>query len=135
MLNRWIRLFRNNLFRKTRRVPSPWLSRTYARGKPSLATATLSPAPVAIPSLHNNNFELRNYQSECIESVLKAFQEGKRQVGVSLATGSGKTVRQSSLKLHTELTPARSSSRISLAVSNLLHLVPHEPSSLLIAAS
>lgn len=43
---------------------------------------------VTVPKL-----ALRPYQEECIEAVLGAFREGRRQVGVSLATGSGKTVR------------------------------------------
>lgn len=37
-------------------------------------------------------FKLRVYQEECVQAVLQAFQGGRRQVGVSLATGSGKTV-------------------------------------------
>lgn len=37
-------------------------------------------------------FFLRAYQEECVEAILTAFREGRRQVGVSLATGAGKTV-------------------------------------------
>jgi len=46
-----------------------------------------TPAPIVVPSI-----QLRQYQLDCIDAVLNAFQDGKRQVGVSLATGSGKTV-------------------------------------------
>lgn len=35
---------------------------------------------------------LRPYQEECVQAVLQAFAQGRTQVGVSLATGSGKTV-------------------------------------------
>ncbi|KAK0718247.1 P-loop containing nucleoside triphosphate hydrolase protein [Lasiosphaeria miniovina] len=35
---------------------------------------------------------LRNYQEECIQSILTSFDQGHKRVGVSLATGSGKTV-------------------------------------------
>jgi ATP-dependent helicase IRC3 len=38
--------------------------------------------------------KLRNYQEECIQSVLAYLQDGKKRLGVSLATGSGKTVRR-----------------------------------------
>lgn len=37
--------------------------------------------------------KLRDYQEECIQTVLAAFEQGHKRVGISLATGSGKTVR------------------------------------------
>lgn len=53
-------------------------------------TAAANAPPSPKPPLR-----LRPYQEECIESVLTAFAQGRRQVGVSLATGAGKTVSQS----------------------------------------
>ena len=35
---------------------------------------------------------LREYQEECIQSVLSYIEKGHKRLGVSLATGSGKTV-------------------------------------------
>jgi ATP-dependent helicase IRC3 len=35
---------------------------------------------------------LRDYQEESIQSVLKYLDEGHRRLGISLATGAGKTV-------------------------------------------
>ena len=35
---------------------------------------------------------LREYQEECIQSVLSHLNEGHKRLGISLATGSGKTV-------------------------------------------
>lgn len=40
----------------------------------------------------NNAFQLRDYQEECVESVLSYLRNGHKRLGVSLATGSGKTV-------------------------------------------
>lgn len=36
--------------------------------------------------------KLRDYQQECIRSVLSSLKMGHKRVGISLATGSGKTV-------------------------------------------
>jgi len=35
---------------------------------------------------------LRPYQEECVDACLRAVAEGKRRLGISLATGAGKTV-------------------------------------------
>jgi superfamily II DNA or RNA helicase len=35
---------------------------------------------------------LRDYQEECIQSVLSSLDNGEKRLGISLATGSGKTV-------------------------------------------
>lgn len=45
--------------------------------------------------------QLRDYQLECIQSVVSAFENGHKRVGISLATGGGKTVsRWSSFRLY-----------------------------------
>jgi ATP-dependent helicase IRC3 len=54
----------------------------------SLATALNSTAPV----LHEEAIQLRSYQEECIQSVLSYLRKGHKRLGISLATGSGKTV-------------------------------------------
>ncbi|KAJ4425138.1 putative ATP-dependent helicase IRC3 [Gnomoniopsis sp. IMI 355080] len=36
--------------------------------------------------------QLRDYQIECIQAVVSAFKNGHKRVGISLATGGGKTV-------------------------------------------
>lgn len=37
---------------------------------------------------------LRDYQEECIKSVLSYLDDGHKRLGISLATGSGKTVSE-----------------------------------------
>lgn len=37
--------------------------------------------------------KLREYQEECIQSILTYVRGGHKRLGVSLATGTGKTVR------------------------------------------
>jgi hypothetical protein len=44
--------------------------------------------PVAPPL----KIRLREYQEECIQAVLSHLDKGHKRLGVSLATGSGKTV-------------------------------------------
>ncbi|KAI5290996.1 hypothetical protein KEM54_006748 [Ascosphaera aggregata] len=39
-----------------------------------------------------SSVQLRDYQEECIQAVLSSIAKGRRRLGVSLATGSGKTV-------------------------------------------
>ncbi|KAL3455786.1 P-loop containing nucleoside triphosphate hydrolase protein [Aspergillus heterothallicus] len=48
---------------------------------------------VAAPSTPEGpTIQLRDYQEECIQSVLSHVGEGHKRLGISLATGSGKTV-------------------------------------------
>lgn len=42
----------------------------------------------------NNKLKLRDYQQECIKSVVLSLKRGHKRVGISLATGSGKTVNR-----------------------------------------
>lgn len=49
--------------------------------------ATESTSPVV------QQVQLRDYQIECIQAVVSAFKNGHKRVGISLATGGGKTVR------------------------------------------
>jgi Type III restriction enzyme, res subunit len=44
--------------------------------------------PLSPPSI-----QLRQYQEECIQSVLGYLEKGHKRLGISLATGSGKTAR------------------------------------------
>ncbi|KAJ0415722.1 P-loop containing nucleoside triphosphate hydrolase protein [Aspergillus carlsbadensis] len=59
------------------------ISRQPRRWDSAVATAS----PLETPAI-----QLRDYQEECIQSVLRHIGEGHQRLGVSLATGSGKTV-------------------------------------------
>ncbi|KAG4412635.1 hypothetical protein IFR04_014234 [Cadophora malorum] len=51
--------------------------------------ASASAANASVPPL---KIRLREYQEECIQAVLSHLDKGHKRLGVSLATGSGKTV-------------------------------------------
>lgn len=65
--------------------------------------STLAAAPTSTPEIlepeipaapvEAQGIVLRDYQEECIQSVLRYVDEGHKRLGISLATGSGKTVR------------------------------------------
>lgn len=64
---------------------------TFSRGPGPPSTgvrcyATESPQPTV------EQVQLRDYQIECIQAVVSAFKNGHKRVGISLATGGGKTV-------------------------------------------
>lgn len=44
------------------------------------------------PPVKPEEVKLRKYQLECIQAVVESFKQGHKRVGVSLATGGGKTV-------------------------------------------
>lgn len=44
------------------------------------------------PPVKPEEVTLRKYQLECIQAVVNSFKQGHKRVGVSLATGGGKTV-------------------------------------------
>ncbi|KAJ4328488.1 putative ATP-dependent helicase IRC3 [Fusarium piperis] len=59
----------------------------------ALAASPLTLKAFASTVAHNKpKLKLRDYQEECITSVLDSLKQGHKRVGISLATGSGKTV-------------------------------------------
>jgi ATP-dependent helicase IRC3 len=44
------------------------------------------------PVIREEAIRLRHYQEECIQSVLSYLKDGHKRLGISLATGSGKTI-------------------------------------------
>lgn len=64
----------------------------------SFATTRFYTIVASPPVVHSNHvakspIRLRDYQDECIQAVLSHLDRGQKRLGVSLATGSGKTVR------------------------------------------
>lgn len=53
----------------------------------SYSTSAEDLTPFVVPKI-----VLRGYQEEAIQSVLTALEKGQKRLGLSLATGSGKTV-------------------------------------------
>jgi ATP-dependent helicase IRC3 len=56
----------------------------------SISTTRLSTQ--SEPESLQQHVQLREYQEECIQSVLAGLENGHKRLGISLATGSGKTV-------------------------------------------
>ncbi|KAF3904955.1 hypothetical protein ABW20_dc0110390 [Dactylellina cionopaga] len=67
-----------------RSYPAHLSGRQWQRWTNTEATTTPDLTPAA--------FALRDYQEECIQAVLDHHEQGHRRLGISLATGSGKTV-------------------------------------------
>ncbi|KAF7519439.1 hypothetical protein G7054_g13089 [Neopestalotiopsis clavispora] len=59
------------------------------------AAAAAAPAEEAAPAVRPvgaGHVHLRKYQEECIQAVLASLKQGHKRIGISLATGAGKTV-------------------------------------------
>ncbi|KAJ9214968.1 hypothetical protein DTO166G4_3366 [Paecilomyces variotii] len=73
-------------------LPLPWDRRlnstSSTRSSPPRSSGD---APSSDPPL-SGGIRLRQYQEECIQSVLKYVGDGHKRLGISLATGAGKTV-------------------------------------------
>lgn len=70
------------------------IPRAVLRPKAARLPFTISPfRAFALAVAHDTpKLQLRDYQEECIDSVLSSLKSGHKRVGISLATGSGKTV-------------------------------------------
>lgn len=89
-----------NCLRSTRPIPRaydcysrPASSRSFSRSSTLSTRRKVAVPPRAqLPASQSDPIQLRDYQEECIQSVLLSLQNGHKRVGISLATGSGKTV-------------------------------------------
>ena len=92
--------------------PGPSLARSLCTSAAARQAQPVDPPPEA-QIKPTQGIILRAYQEECIQSVLSSMEEGKTRLGVSLATGSGKTVRPLLASVQYQLVthqPPRSSS-------------------------
>ena len=73
------------LWKRNLALPVPSLRRCIT----TTSAAKLEEDVIPVP---NAAIKLREYQEECIQSVLSSLSQGHKRLGISLATGSGKTV-------------------------------------------
>jgi ATP-dependent helicase IRC3 len=71
-------------FQKLRLSSAPLSGRRFASGSSANHIQADAKAPLKI--------QLRNYQEECIQAVISNLEQGHKRLGISLATGAGKTV-------------------------------------------
>lgn len=79
-----LQFFRGRITIRNARV-----SRRFVRLATATAAASLKMSLAPPPT---QKVVLRQYQEECIQAVLSNIEKGTKRMGVSLATGSGKTV-------------------------------------------
>lgn len=94
-----------------------WPTRSFLR---YASTSLMSSCPASQQTQNATSglqITLRHYQEECIQSVLSYLEKGQKRLGISLATGSGKTVCQSLHLCTSRLISSRSSSLSLSAVS------------------
>ncbi|CAN8102907.1 unnamed protein product [Discula destructiva] len=77
------------------------------------AKSVVRPEPVQ--SIQPQQVQLRDYQLECIQTVVAAFKNGHKRVGISLATGGGKTVIFTRLISHVQATSEHATRTLILA--------------------
>ena len=88
-----------------RRVTRGWTSlfQRYNYGTTTQFSRQFTTASTDLPTIVDPSppvkIRLRQYQEECIQAVLSHLEQGHKRLGVSLATGSGKTV-SGSILLH-----------------------------------
>ncbi|KAL5348250.1 putative ATP-dependent helicase IRC3 [Pseudogymnoascus australis] len=80
--------------KKWSRIAAEFTDATHERvSARTVATRMSSPADALEPVINPpSGIRLRQYQEECIQSVLSYLDKGHKRLGISLATGSGKTV-------------------------------------------
>jgi superfamily II DNA or RNA helicase len=64
---------------------TPWIKQWTRRASTAAGTAPATPD-------QSYQIRLRPYQEESIQAVLSSLEKGHKRLGLSLATGSGKTV-------------------------------------------
>lgn len=76
----------------TRKLLAPSFSINGFRLLLLIRTPVKRQLPSARVRFASSRIQLRDYQEECIQSVLQSLEDGHKRLGISLATGSGKTV-------------------------------------------